>query len=287
MNSEINQPMSRREFLKLGALALTGGLVGAGALGYARQVEPEWIETSQRTLRLPRLDPAFQGLRLVHISDIHMDGWMDGRRLSAIVAQVNALQPDLVAITGDLVTRSHIDHHTELAQSLGELHATHGTAAVLGNHDYYSGPRRVRQALKTAGVRELSNQTWTLHSGSASLHIAGTDCAYFGHARLPQVLEQLPEEGAAILLAHEPDTADKSAASGRFDLQLSGHSHGGQVVLPVVGALALPRLARKYPFGYYAVEGMHLLVNRGLGMVHIPVRFNARPEISVYTLESA
>ena len=279
--------MSRREFLKLGALTLASGLAGVGALGYARRVEPEWVEVSQRVLRLPRLDRAFNGLRLAHISDIHMDGWMDGDRLSGLVAQVNALQPDLVAITGDLVTRSHVDHHTELAQGLGELKATYGVAAVLGNHDYYSGPQQVRQVLKTAGVHELSNRTWTLESGAASLHIAGTDCAFFGRARLAQVLEQLPEEGAAILLAHEPDTADRNAASGRFDLQLSGHSHGGQVVLPLIGAPILPRLAQKYPFSYYLVDKMHLLVNRGLGMVHIPIRFNARPEISVLTLQAA
>ncbi|HWQ83428.1 MAG TPA: metallophosphoesterase [Anaerolineales bacterium] len=280
--NEPERTMSRREFLKISAMALAGGLAGAGALDYARRVEPEWIETTQRTLHLPRLDPAFNGLRLVQISDIHMDGWMDGNRFSAIVSEVNALQPDLIAITGDLVTLSHHDHYAELARSLGELRAAYGVSVVLGNHDYYSGVHKVRQVLKTAGVRELSNQVWTIHKGGSSLHIAGLDCAFFGHDRLGQVLEELPEGGAAILLAHEPDTADRTAASGRFDLQLSGHSHGGQVVLPIFGAPILPRLARIYPFGYYQIKGMHLLVNRGLGMVHIPVRFNARPEISVY-----
>ena len=279
--------MSRREFLKLGALALASGVVGAGALGYARQVEPEWVEVTQRTLRLPRLDPAFDGFRLAHISDIHMDGWMDGQRLNGLVAQVNALQPDLVAITGDLVTRSHHDHYAELAEALGGLRAPHGALAVLGNHDYYSHPGKVRQALKTAGVRELPNQVWTLERGKASLHFAGLDCAFFGYDRLKRVLGALPQDGATILLAHEPDTADANAATGRFAVQLSGHSHGGQVVLPLIGAPILPRLAQKYPFSYYQVQEMHLLVNRGLGMVHLPIRFNARPEISVYNLEAS
>lgn len=278
--------MSRREFLKLGALALASGVVGAGALGYARRVEPEWVEVTQRTLHLPRLDPAFDGFRLAHISDIHMDGWMDAHRLSGLVIQVNALQPDLVAITGDLVTRSHHDHYAELVQGLEGLRAVYGVLAVLGNHDYYSGPGKVRQALKTAGVRELPNQVWTLQSGKSKLNFAGIDCAYFGYDRPKRVLEQLPHDGAAILLAHEPDTADANAATGRFDVQLSGHSHGGQVVLPLIGAPILPRLAQKYPFSYYRVEKLHLLVNRGLGMVHLPIRFNARPEISVLTLQA-
>lgn len=276
--------MSRREFLKLGALALASGVVGAGALGYARRIEPEWVEVSQRSFNLPRLDPAFDGFRLVHISDIHMDGWMNEERLNGLVAQVNALQPDLVAITGDLVTRSHHDHYAELAQGLSGLRATHGSLAVLGNHDYYSGPGKVRQALKSAGVRELPNQVWTLQNGKANLNFAGLDCAYFGYDRLKRVLGQLPQDESAILLAHEPDTADTNAATGRFDVQLSGHSHGGQVVLPFVGAPILPRLAQKYPYSYYPVQKMHLLVSRGLGMVHLPIRFNARPEISVITL---
>lgn len=278
--------MSRREFLKLGALALASGMVGAGALGYARRVEPEWVEVTQHTFNLPRLDPAFAGFRLVHISDIHMDGWMNEERLNGLVAQVNALQPDLVAITGDLVTRSHHDHYAELAQGLSGLRAAHGTLAVLGNHDYYSGPGKVRQALKSAGVREMPNQVWTLQNGKASLHFAGLDCAYFGYDRLKRVLGQLPQDEPAILLAHEPDTADDNAATGRFDLQLSGHSHGGQVVLPFIGAPILPRLAQKYPYSYYQVQEMHLLVSRGLGMVHMPIRFNARPEISVLTLQA-
>ncbi len=285
MNESV-QNMSRREFLKLGAMFLASGVAGVGALSYARRVEPEWVELTQRALRLPRLDPAFEGFRLVHISDIHMDGWMDGARLETIVAQVNDLQPDLVAITGDLVTRSHQDHHAELVEGLRKLRATYGVAAVLGNHDYYSGPDKVRQALNEAGVRELPNRVWTLQRGKAALHLAGMDCAFFGHDRLEKVLRELPQDGAAVLLAHEPDTADQSAASQRFDVQLSGHSHGGQVVLPLIGAPALPRLGRKYPFGYYQIEQMQLLVNRGLGMVHIPVRFNARPEISLYELQT-
>ncbi len=106
-------------------------------------------------------------------------------------------------------------------------------------------------------------------------------------SRLDKVLEALPEEGAAILLAHEPDFADESAATGRFDLQLSGHSHGGQVAIPFLGPLRLPLMGRKYPLGLYKVGRMTLYTNRGIGTVGLPVRFFARPEITVLTLTSS
>ena len=119
--------------------------------------------------------------------------------------------------------------------------------------------------------------------GRAGLHLAGVDDVRAGAARLDDVLARLPPTGCAILLAHEPDFADTAAASGRFDLQLSGHSHGGQIVLPFIGAPILPRMGRKYPTGCYTVRNMALYTNRGLGVIP---RVNCRPEISVFTLLS-
>jgi hypothetical protein len=116
------------------------------------------------------------------------------------------------------------------------------------------------------------------------LHLAGVDDVWESQDRLDLVLEALPDAGAAILLAHEPDFADVSAAAGRFDLQLSGHSHGGQVIFPLRGPLVLPRYARKYPIGLYQVGGMLQYTNRGLGMIPPRVRFNCRPEVTVFTL---
>jgi predicted MPP superfamily phosphohydrolase len=103
---------------------------------------------------------------------------------------------------------------------------------------------------------------------------------------MDQVLKRLPEDGAAILLAHEPDFADISARTGRFDLQISGHTHGGQIRLPMIGFPYLPRFGRKYPRGLYKVGNMLQYTNRGVGMVHLPVRFNSRPEITLFTLSS-
>jgi uncharacterized protein len=241
---------------------------------------------TQLTLKLPHLHANFNGFRLVQISDIHLDGWMNRTRLEEIIQQVNAQRPDLVVITGDFISHPADHHETDLAAALSQVQARFGSAAVLGNHDHWTDPQMVRRALKTSDVRDLSNSYFTLESGGAQLHIAGVDDVVERLDRLDIVLGSLPETGSAILLAHEPDYANVSAASGRFDLQLSGHSHGGQVVLPVIGAPILPPLGRLYPSGLYQVGAMYQYTNRGLGVTGLHLRLNCRPEVTVFTLES-
>ena len=158
--------------------------------------------------------------------------------------------------------------------------------AVLGNHDHWSGPDEVRRVVRDGGTTDLSNAARTLRHGGSELHVAGVDSVMEGEDRLDEVLDGLPGSGAAVLLAHEPDCADKSAAAGRFDLQLSGHSHGGQVRVPLFGPPVLPPLAEKYPEGLYGVGGMLLYTNRGLGMLPPRVRFYCPPEITVFTLRA-
>jgi len=158
---------------------------------------------------------------------------------------------------------------------------------VLGNHDHWSGADAIRGLLRQAGVHELRNTALTLRRGAAQLHIAGVDSYWERQDRLEAVLATLPADGAAVLLAHEPDYADISAASGRFDLQLSGHTHGGQVVIPFLGPPVLPHLGKKYPAGRYQVGSMIQYTNRGLGVIPPRLRFNCRPEITVITLAAA
>ncbi len=259
-------------------------VVGLGGITYAHKVEPDWIDITSIPLVLPHLSSEFCGYRIVQISDIHMGSWMELQRLEEIVEKINRLKPDLVAITGDFVTHKAGRHAGDLVQSLKKLATPDGVVAVLGNHDGSSGSRGLRPILHRAGLIVLSNTVHTLRRGPAALHLAGVDDPVNRRDRLDLVLKLLPAEGAAILLAHAPDFADKSARCSRFDLQLSGHSHGGQVRLPLLGPLFLPRLGRKYPHGLYQVGEMTLYTNRGVGMVHMPVRFNCRPEITVFTL---
>jgi uncharacterized protein len=244
------------------------------------------IEIEKVTLHLPRLAGEFSGYRLVQFSDIHMDSWMKRKDLEMIVDLVNQQEPDLVAITGDFVSTNPYKHAKDMAEALSRLESPDGVVGVMGNHDHWGDPETVREIMTESGITELSNQIYPIHRGQASLYIAGIDDYIVRNDRLEQVLEQLPEDGAAILLAHEPDFADISARTGRFDLQLSGHSHGGQVNLPLIGPLYLPRYARKYTSGLYHINGMIQYTNRGVGKVHVPFRWNSPPEITVFTLNN-
>jgi uncharacterized protein len=270
-----------------GKMAAAAALLGAGCYLYGREVEIRRVEIKPLTLTLPRLAPEFDGYRIVQIGDIHLDDWTKPERLSGIVKKVNAQRPDLIAIMGDFASRSAKQLDTRrLTGALRELRARDGVLTILGNHDYLTGVELIRRCIREASVTELVNDVHTLRRGGASLHVAGIDDVMEGGSRLDLVLRDLPDSGAAILLAHEPDFADVSAATGRFDLQLSGHSHGGQVRVPLLMRLALPPFSQRYTSGLYRVDGMLQYTNRGLGFVDMRLRFLCRPEITVLTLRS-
>ena len=275
--------------LETALLAIGGGL-------YMREYEPSWVEINELTLTLPRLAKSFSGLRMVQISDLHFGGWMTIESLTSIVQMVNAQYPDIVVITGDFVMghsissqakEQMIEHLDELAATLKKLVDRSLVFSVLGNHDYMLSRGTVLNMLSQASIKDLSNSVHTFERGNDRLHLAGIDDVMARYARMDLVESSLPDEGCAISLVHEPDFAEVSAKTGRFDLQLSGHSHGGQVVLPLLGPPVLPWLARKYPSGLYKVMDMYQYTNRGVGMTPPYIRFNCRPEITVFTLESA
>ncbi len=262
-------------------------LLGAGGLLYARELETRRVEVRPVELTLPRLAPEFDGYRLVQFGDLHLDDWSKPERLHRIADKVNEQHPDLVAITGDFGSYSAREFDEErLIEALRRLSARDGCVAILGNHDYLTDVRLVRRCIREGGVTELINGVRTLRRGDAALHVAGIDDVMEGNSRLDLVLRELPEEGAAILLAHEPDFADVSSATGRFDLQLSGHSHGGQVAVPLLRRLVLPPFSQRYTRGLYEVRGMTQYTNRGIGFVHARLRFLCRPEITAFTIRS-
>lgn len=265
----------------IAATALLGGLL------YAREVETRLVEVRPVELTLSRLAPEFDGYRLVLFGDLHLDDWSKPERLHRIVDKVNEQHPDLIAITGDFASYSAKEFDEErLIEALRRLSARDGCVAILGNHDYLTDVKLVRRCIREGGITELINGVHTLKRGEAALHVAGIDDVMEGMSRLDLVLDELPEEGAAVLLAHEPDFADVSAATGRFDLQLSGHSHGGQVAVPFLRRLVLPPFSQRYTRGLYEVRGMIQYTNRGIGFVHARLRFLCRPEITVFTLRS-
>lgn len=273
--------MKRRTFLKSMAVSLP-----ALSLPYAHYIEPDWIDVEQVELTLPRLSREFDGYRLALFSDLHLDSWLGEERLAEVVDRVNAEKPDAVAIPGDFASDtvdSPVDR--QLIAQLSRLKPKDVAVAVLGNHDHWINARAVRQIIHASGIQNISNKMVSLERGSAKLHLAGVDDVWEKKHHLGRSLHQLRRDNfAAILLAHEPDYADESALVGRFDLQLSGHSHGGQVRLPELGALYLPHLGKKYPAGAYRVKEMTVYTTRGVGMVPPLFRFNCRPEITLLTL---
>ena len=273
--------ISRRKFLTYtGGSVLGVGLMGIGGAAWVTRIEPQWFEVTSTAVRLPNLDPHFDSLTIAHISDLHLGDWMTRERIWGVVEQVNALHPDVIAITGDFVSRIWSSTPLDIVETLGRLQAREAKVAVLGNHDHWTNARVVGQAVHDAGIRLLLNEHVALRRGDAALYIAGVDDIWERQHDLDAALAGVPENTPVVLLAHEPDYADAVAATGRVGLQLSGHTHGGQVRLPLVGALELPYLGEKYDMGLYDVNGMALYVTRGVGMIAPHVRFNCRPEIA-------
>jgi len=257
---------------------------------YAKQLEPAWVEITQVGLKLPRLGKAFDGFRLVQVSDIHMGGWMNAGHFSSVMKLALDQRADLLALTGDFVyyegdkkaVAGTVEDLSEVFETLGDV----PRVGVLGNHDHHAGPDEIRKLMEKHHIVDLTNNFHTLLRGGEPLHIAGVDDMLHGQPDLDKVVTALPKDGPAILLSHEPDFADESAQTGRFDLQISGHSHGGQVVFPFVGPPYLPQGGRKYYAGLYQVGTMLQYTNRGVGMVAPFVRFHCRPEITVFTLHA-
>jgi predicted MPP superfamily phosphohydrolase len=246
--------------------------------------EPTVFEIGHVDVTIPNLDPPFRGYRIASIADIHLDEWLNARRFDEVIDLINRQQPDLVAIIGDLFSYEVNGLSQQMVASLNKLRPKDASVAVLGNHDHWIGAAAVRQVLEQSNVVDLSNDILTLKKGRAMLHVAGVDSVMSRRHRLDTVLKKLPPIGPAILLAHEPDFADVSSATGRFSLQISGHSHGGQWIVPGIGPPIRGLYSRKYPLGRYRVGDMTHYTNRGIGTSIIRLRINCPPEITIFTL---
>ena len=277
--------ISRRGLLKASARLLAGGVTGS-ALGwfYSTVVEPEWLQVEQIRLPLTKLHPDLNGFTIAHFSDIHFGPYMRGPDAQQIVDQVNRLRPDLIVFTGDFVTELAHGEAELITDMFRRLKAAQGVYAILGNHDHWTEAEVVDQAVRAAGVTLLRNENRLIEFGGTGFWLAGVDDVWEEKHDLGAALLGVGDDLPVILLAHEPDYADEVERTGRVDLQLSGHSHGGQVRLPYYGALALPYLAHKYPIGLYQLGSTTLYTNRGVGLLAPPVRFNCRPEITLFEL---
>jgi uncharacterized protein len=289
--SLLQKPISRRGFLKK-------GLWAAGGLGlYAGEIERHWIDVEQRDVWLRGLPAAFEGYRIVQLSDIHMNEFTEGFFLRHAVEQINRLQPDAVFLTGDYISSGLGSAQYALragwkcAEILQEL-SCRSVFAVLGNHDVAVGGDEVIRALRASGITMLKNSYLPLEKGSSRLWLAGLDDPLVG-SPLPERAIPLSIRGIenepVILLCHAPDYVDtllEHPVGKAISLVLSGHTHGGQVRIPFVHPIDLPDLGKKYIQGWFRFGDMQLYVNRGLGTVGVPFRFNCPPEITLLRLRA-
>ncbi|WP_019504610.1 metallophosphoesterase [Pleurocapsa sp. PCC 7319] len=258
-----------------------------GCYIYGAKIEPNWIEVVPIQLAIPNLTPAFNEFKIVQISDLHSSRFMPEKRLDNIIKLVNQQQADAITITGDIITKNNDFNARKLEEKLSKLISHEGNLAVLGNHDHWSQVTdKLKQVLVRSKITNLDNQVYVIERGTEKLAFAGLDDPYWGKPDLNRVITQLPHDSAAILLVHEPDYIEKSAKTHKFALQLSGHSHGGQIRIPFLDPLILPPGGRKYFVGLNQVEETVEYTNRGLGMTGLPIRFNSRPEITVFTLHT-
>ncbi len=267
--------------IRVGGLSAAAAIAATGMAGvaYTTLIEPAMPILERITLRVPNLPPALDGLRIGQLSDLHLGLLHTTANTRWGVRQMLREQPELIVITGDFVTLPQAI--PTIGPLLRPLYAPLGIYAVTGNHDYWEGVAEITAEVTKLGITMLFNENRRLTWRGADFWLAGTDDMWYGAPDLDATLAGIPAGAPTILLAHEPDFAGE-AAQRDVTVQLSGHTHGGQIRLPLLGTLCLPRMGLYFAGGYFAVEGMHLYVSRGLG--GIPVRFNCRPEAAIITL---
>jgi predicted MPP superfamily phosphohydrolase len=280
-------PASRRKFLFLTAASLAAAFAGKVTL-----FEPNRSRIVRKDLYLRRWPSRLDGFTIALLSDFHYDPYFSIHPLHAAIPLVNELHPDLIVLTGDFVTVPALNTGDNekaasgaepCARLLRQMRSRHGSWAVMGNHDYYTSSARVTSALQAEGIQCLANQSVAIEQDGARFWLAGLDDLFSGTADLQKTLHRIPADEATVLLVHEPDYADV-VARHPVDLQLSGHSHGGQIRIPGLGPLFLPDFARKYVWGLYRIGELILYTNPGLGTIGLPMRWNCPPEITLLTL---
>ncbi|MBA2870613.1 hypothetical protein HNQ85_000883 [Anoxybacillus calidus] len=285
---KMKQLYTRRQFLKKSLSFMISGFVST-TIGYlyARFIEPKQLVTTNHVISHPLIPKSFDGVKIVQFSDTHLGHFYDLKQLERIVHKINELNPDLVVFTGDLIDEPNKYPDTkQIIPILKKIEARLGKFSIYGNHDHGGyGTEIYLDIMNRANFKTLINEHVIIELlDKSKIAIAGLDDMMLGKPNFSAMTRDIPPNTYTIALLHEPDGANITA-SFPVHLQLSGHSHGGQIQIPFLGPLVTPPLAVKYYEGFYKINDLTLYVNRGLGTTRMPFRFFSLPELTVFTLK--
>lgn len=251
-----------------------------------KKFTPSEIDLVEVNITLPDLGKNFVNYRILNLTDVHLGQWVNPEYLSDLIDYVNTLNFDLATLTGDYFSYVLDGYEDSLKDSFKKLKAKDGKFGVLGNHDHWMGAEKIRKLFEESDIVDLSNDVCVLSRGEDKLNLAGVDSSTVCADNLDKVLAKL-DDCPTVLLAHEPDFANESSQTGKIDLQISGHSHGGQFIIPKVETTPFrgPN-STKYPVGLYKIRDMMQYTSKGLGTNSFRIRINCNPEITIITLKS-
>jgi predicted MPP superfamily phosphohydrolase len=275
---------TRRQFLS--GLAAAPLVAISATSAYASLIEPQHYEVTATDIFIRDLPTRFDGFRITQLTDIHHSRIVGIDQVRRVVALAQATKPDLFVLTGDYTTtyRRYVE---PCAEALGDLNAPEGVWAILGNHDHYTDPELTTRALERNKIKVLNNGNTTISRGPDVLQLAGIDDWSWNGADWKRAFYGLDPRQPTVLLSHQPGVFDLGEARAT-SLILSGHTHGGQIKLPFIGAPArFVTEHLKYDSGLFKRDDSQLYVSRGTGVIGLPVRFGVRPEISVLRLRPA
>ncbi len=276
---------TRREVIELSAASIA--TIGLGCLGYGAAVRKN-VEVSHIEVKIANLPHEFSGLTIAQMSDIHHGPYTGLDYIDRCVEIINGMNPDLIALTGDytFAGRRHIEPCAEVLKGLKARVAVY---AVLGNHDYYAGAGHVARAMRKAGCEVLVDAQDRLEHRGAKLWLLGVDDLLYGTTDVNRLMRGLPREEPKIVLSHNPDFIEEFAVKNKhIDLMISGHTHGGQIRFPVIGAPHISSdYGQRYAIGLNRKDSMQVYTTRGIGTILLPMRLDCPPEIAMYTLRQA
>lgn len=275
--------LTRRKFLTGLAAAPLVALSATSA--YASLIEPYNYELSETDIFIRDLPASFENFRIAQISDVHHSRIVSIEEVQRVVRLAQSAKPDMIALTGDYTTayRRYIE---PCAEALGTLNASAGVWAVLGNHDHYTDPQLTTRALERARINVLDNANTSIRRAADTLQLIGIDDLSWNGTDWTRALRGVDNKRPSLLLSHQPIALD-SPQTQNISLILSGHTHGGQISLPFIGAPTRFNKDFKYLRGHYQQNNTQLYVSRGTGVIGLPIRFGAQPEIAILRLRAA